>query len=122
MVRWLSPPPVESNIAVVSLILNIILPGVGNLVVGLTTNPQDKDSINTGIIILILNLVIPVILYVVITILAVITFGLGSLLYPFVLILNLIAWIYAIVWVRFFYLKLFAVHKMCSSFWKWTIW
>jgi hypothetical protein len=102
MVRWLSPPPVENNIAVVSLILNIVFPGAGNLVVGLTTNPQDKDSITTGIVILVLNLVIPVILYVVISFLAVITFGLASLLIPFVFILNIFAWIYGIVWVRFF--------------------
>jgi hypothetical protein len=107
MVRWLSPPPVENNIAIVSLILNIVFPGAGNLVVGLTTNPQDKDSITTGIVILVLNLVVPVILYVVISFLAVITFGLASLLIPFVFILNIFAWIYGIVWVRFFFFKTF---------------
>jgi hypothetical protein len=122
MVRWFSPPPVENTIAILSLILNIVFPGAGNLVVGLSSNPQDKDSITTGIVIIVLNLVIPVVLYVVISFLAVITFGLASLFIPFVFILNIIAWIYGIIWVRFYFYLIFKVSQSNSSFfWKWTI-
>ena len=98
MVNWTAVPVVDKNIAIIGLVLNIFFPGAGNIVCGISTNPQHQDSITTGIITICLNIVIPIIAYIVISFVAVITFGIGGLLYPFVFICNIAAWIYGIYW------------------------
>eukprot|EP01080_Neovahlkampfia_damariscottae_P008980 gene8980-1079_t len=98
MVSWLGVPRVEKNIAIIGLILNLFFPGIGNIVCGVSANPRHQDSITTGIITVCLNIVIPVCAYLVLTLLSVVTFGIAGLLFPFVLIFNLIAWIYGIFW------------------------
>jgi hypothetical protein len=99
MVSWFEGPKLEANMAPIALILCILWPGFGQIIIGAISKPLDQDPIIVGIVMIIINIlmiaIIPYLVLFVITIIAALTFGVGSVLYivwPFSYLLYFAVW------------------------------
>eukprot|EP01080_Neovahlkampfia_damariscottae_P008338 gene8338-162_t len=96
MVNWLGVPECESNQAILWCVLAWFLPGIAQIVAGVSLGHSDSTYI--GIAIILLLVFFPLVSFILITLISIVTFGFGAILFNVWPIVFIIPSIWSIVW------------------------